>query len=96
MTPPPPASPESVAGIDVGKHWLDVFVDPSALERRFANTRDGFATLGFLTEWFCRSRGCAIAAPCATGSASSVPGASPWNRPAATTANSINASMTPA
>ena len=41
MTPPPPASPESVAGIDVGKHWLDVFVDPSALERRFANTRDG-------------------------------------------------------
>ena len=41
MTPPPPASPESVAGIDVGKHRLDVFVDPSALERRFANTRDG-------------------------------------------------------
>ena len=42
MTPPPPARPpESVVGIDVGKHWLDVFIDPAALERRFANTGNG-------------------------------------------------------
>ncbi len=37
MTPPPAPPPESVVGIDVGKHWLDVFIDPAALERRFAN-----------------------------------------------------------
>jgi len=45
MTPAPPPSADSVAGIDVGKYGLDVFVDPSQLERRFANTPDGRRTL---------------------------------------------------
>ena len=45
MTPAPPPSADSVAGIDVGKYGLDVFVDPSKLERRFANTPDGRRTL---------------------------------------------------
>ncbi len=29
----------------MGKHWLDVFIDPAALERRFANTGSGHRTL---------------------------------------------------
>ncbi|MCY4594304.1 MAG: transposase [Bryobacterales bacterium] len=33
MTPPPES--------DVGKHWIDVFIDRATLERRFANTRIG-------------------------------------------------------
>ncbi len=45
MTPPPTPPAESVAGIDVGKHWLDVFVDPAACERRFANTHEGHQAL---------------------------------------------------
>ncbi len=36
-----PSPPEPVAGIDVGKHWLDVFADPAELSRRFENTQPG-------------------------------------------------------
>ena len=41
MTPLAPPAPEPVAGIDVGKRWLDVFADPAELSRRFDNTKPG-------------------------------------------------------
>ena len=40
-TTPVPPVPAPVAGIDIGKHWLDVHVDPADLDRRFENTKLG-------------------------------------------------------